>query len=447
MKTKDSVIYFVLLLLLLVTASPSEAGTVGINDVEAAAAASSTPLDEDESGILFADDGWEPPEFETDEEESAYYGPRDRFWRDIAKTKSLVFNGVDFYSKIEQCMDAGLTNDWDMIRRPQNLDMKVGERFIDELGEGPVFLVEIENAMSPVHAKAIRVLRDCVRVTFPHLYESRPMYQVYRVEETASEKVKQNMGGKNPFRHVIGSRWQNSDPPHLGNNPTHLNSIISIFLPDVVDELYNALQAAFDAAGWVGMVVRDELMGMHRSSSPSAFALPKDVGMRACEYLTYDGFDNLMEHTDGFASVVVLSLVLSDPSEYDGGEFYITDDLGETHFIKPKNKNSAIFFLGGTYKHGVSKLSGQREALSAEFWYYPDLPFGSNLCSAEARNMEDHVLRCNEAQFNLTAGTVDFDIPCDLEFPSYSIYGVCQSFSTKKDIYTKSSQEAVNDEL
>jgi hypothetical protein len=108
--------------------------------------------------------------------------------------------------------------------------------------------------------------------------------------------------------------------------------------------------------------------------------------------------------------------------------------LGEYHAIKG-DKYSALAFLGGTYDHGVQTIEGgTREALSTEFWYYPDLPFGVNLCAAEFRNVEEHIRQCNEVQWNEEDEEFDHDIPCDLEFPSASIYGVCHSHTgTIKD--------------
>ena len=144
------------------------------------------------------------------------------------------------------------------------------------------------------------------------------MYQVYKLEETAEESVKQKMGG---------------------NNPTHLNSIIGIFLPDVVNEQYESLRMAYNYAGWQGMVVRDEVMNKYRANDVgihAAFADVESAGMRACEYLTYEGFNTLMEHQDGYATSVVLNVMLSDPDDYEGGEFYIKDkEVGDYHFIKP----------------------------------------------------------------------------------------------------------------
>lgn len=358
------------------------------------------------------------PDFETDEEENAHYGPIDRFWRHNVETKTLVLGSKDYYGTIETCLNDKITSEeWTQIRQPQSLDRKVGTRFIDREGKSEVFLVEVVNAMSPIHAKAVRALKDCVKAHISVLYEERPMYQVYEVDISANQTVKDEMGG---------------------NNPTHLNSIIGIFLPDVVNEQYNTLEFAYNAAGWQALVVRDELLDRYRAGSHDAAFVPfGHAGMRACEYLTYEGFNNLMEHQDGFATSVVLNVFLSKGTDYEGGAFYMKDNVDRLyHTVRPE-QYSALAFLGGTYDHGVETIhSGTREALSTEFWYYPDLPPGVNLCAAEFENIEKHVKQCNGAQQNAATGEMDYSLPCDLEFPSYSVYGFCKShFGDVRNVY------------
>ena len=81
--------------------------------------------------------------------------------------------------------------------------------------------------------------------------------------------------------------------------------------------------------------------------------------------------------------------------------------------------------------------------MSIEFWYYPDLPFGVNLCAAEFSNVENHIRNCNEEQRNLNNDEYDYTIPCSKEFPSHSEYGVCISHMgtvKEKNVY-KDPQE------
>ncbi|VEU36425.1 unnamed protein product [Pseudo-nitzschia multistriata] len=360
------------------------------------------------------------PDFDTDEEEIAHYGPIDRFWRYHAEKKTLVLGGVEYYDTIQSCMDEKLTpEEWASVRQPQELDRSVGTRFLDYEGKREVFLIEVKNAMSPIHAKAVRVLKDCVKNNISVLHEHRPMYQVYEVSESADQSLKDEMGG---------------------NNPTHLNSIIAIFLPDVVKEQYKTLAFAYHHAGWQALVVRDEILDRYRAGSYDAAFVPVEhAGMRACEYLTYEGFNNLYEHQDGFATSVVLNVFLSEGDAYEGGAFYMKDKVNEEyHHVRP-DQYSALAFLGGTYDHGVDTIhSGIREALSTEFWYYPDLPPGVNLCAADFGNIEQHVRNCNKVQKSYRDGKVetDYSAHCDAIFPSNSIYGVCKShFGEMRNIY------------
>ena len=336
-----------------------------------------------------------------------YYGPLDRFWKAHSINKSLVINGVDYYPKIETCLNEQLSpKEWTEIRQPQNLDRVCGVRFQDTQGLGPVVLVEIKNATSPIHAKAVKTLKDCVKTHLPQLSEKRPMYQVYKVAETENKAVKEGMGG---------------------NNPTHLNSIIGMFLPDFVNEQYKTLKEAYEYAGWNEMVENERFVPADRA------------GMRACEYLDYKGFNNLMEHQDGYETHVVLNLFLSKADDYEGGEFYIQDRREEKyHRVKP-DQYSAALFLGGSFNHGVDPIrGGTREALSTEFWHYPDLPFGVNLCSADYLNIEQYVSQCNSEQINSERTFYDYSIPCTAPFPSESVYGICtaqRGTKQEKNVY------------
>lgn len=64
------------------------------------------------------------------------------------------------------------SQEWISMRQPQTYFIQtVGERFIDENGMCPVTSIAIDNAMSPIHAKAIQTLKDCVKTHISQLYE------------------------------------------------------------------------------------------------------------------------------------------------------------------------------------------------------------------------------------------------------------------------------------
>ena len=101
-------------------------------------------------------------------------------------------------------------------------------------------------------------------------------------------------------------------------------------------------------------------------------------------------------------------MILTDPSEYEGGTFYIQEEDpsndkdeedGEDgkieeecgyHTIKTP-KYATLLFLGVTHNHGVDPFNGTSKALSTEFWFFPDLPFGVNLCAAKSNNIKRYV--------------------------------------------------------
>ena len=123
-----------------------------------------------------------------------------------------------------------------------------------------------------------------------------------------------------------------------GNNPKYINSIIGIFLPDVVKEQYKSFQFAYHYAGWHSLVVGDILMeDKYRAEGPHrAFVNWDQARMRACEYLNYEGYNKLMEHSDGYATSVVLNVLLSKEQEYEGCDFYMKDRVqGNMHTVLP----------------------------------------------------------------------------------------------------------------
>jgi len=239
-------------------------------------------------------------------------------------------------------------------------------RIIDSDGIGPVVLVEIKNGLTPVHVRSVQALASCIRKHLPHLSEKRPMYQEFQLDK---------------------------DPGLGGNNPTHLAPFISIFLPEVVAEMYRTLEMAFESAGWGALVARDELMAVEWGISHPR---PVDAGMRASEHLTYSEFPLLAMHHDGANTAYTMNFAFSDAEDYTGGVFTITDAQEEEHSIKP-DRYSSLVFLGGEYKHGVSRIySGHREMYSTELWNNPDIPIGSNLWSATSENMQTFIDMCNE---------------------------------------------------
>lgn len=335
-----------------------------------------------------------------DEEERLHngnVGPRDRFWRHHAASKSLIFEGVDHYDAIQSCLDASLTEeDWDAIGSQSAEGIRQAGRLFYEDGDEDeeVFLVHIKKAMLPIHVKAIQTLASCARKILPHLYESRPMYQEWNLDE---------------------------DPGLGGNCPTHLVPLVGLFMPPVIEQMQQNLELAYEVAGWEEMATRDRFELFYgRINRDQAIHPPEHVGIRASEHLTYNDFPTLADHTDGEGTVYTMNYAFSD--EYKGGEFYIISQGGERHVIKPQ-KYDCIVFLGGKYLHGVQQISGgTREMFSTEFWPYPDSPFGTSLWTNEPGNMQQYIKDCNEEMKE--NGSNDFYAPCTRPFPTTTPFGI-----------------------
>lgn len=293
------------------------------------------------------------------------FGPRDRFWRHQATSRTLVYDDVDRYADLETCLRDSLAREPSPAEAPRG-PREVSRRLVDSATDA-VFLVEVKNALSPAHVREVRALAACIRSLMPRLTERRAIYKEFLLEEDPEGKLG-------------------------GNTPTYLAPVLSLLLPRVVEEMQAVLEAAYGAAGWVAMTIYDEIVD---SPPHEAHPNPKDVGMRTSEHLTYNDFPTLGAHNDGATSYTV-NFAFSGPDEYEGGEFYISDSQEITYSMKP-DKYSCLIFLGGTYMHGVDNIGpGLREMFSTEYWAYPDLPFGSTLWNADPFLMEQHIETCDK---------------------------------------------------
>ncbi|KAL3918054.1 MAG: hypothetical protein SGILL_004424 [Bacillariaceae sp.] len=332
---------------------------------------------------VFADDV--PPASKRIALNDEQVGDRNRFWKHAVSEENLVHNGVDHYHNIKGCIQNTLTEqELKDLGTVTNIETRKAGKILHDEFEGHPVLVVVENAMNPVHVKAVQALASCVRTFLPHLYESRAMYQEMDLDE---------------------------DPGLGGNCPTHIAPLVGVFLPDVIAEMDRVLEVAYKAAGWEALVKKDEKNTKMRRSEK--MFPPSKVGVRASEHLTYSDFPSLAEHTDGEGTVYTLNFAFSAPEEYNGGDFYIITGTKKPltfQHVKP-NRYEAMVFLGGRYLHGVEEIrGGHREMFSTEFWPYPDSPFGSNLWSNFPGNMEKHIAACNQ---EIIEGN---DGPCKTEY-------------------------------
>jgi hypothetical protein len=306
-------------------------------------------------------------------------GTRDRFWRHHVDQETLVFEGVDHYHNIRNCIQENMTpEEYQQIPSVTSNDRRAGRKIINPFTSTNM-LVIVEKAMHPTHVKAVQSLAMCVRKFIPSLYESRAMYQEMDLD---------------------------TDPGLGGNCPTHLAPLVSVFLPVVVDEMQDTLVTAYRAAGWQDIVSSDY---KNQNKSDKRLVHPDQVGIRASEHLTYTDFPSLADHDDG-ATTYTMNFAFSGGDDYQGGEFFIkakkkkiknkrTKDKDVfVEYVKPQ-KYDAVVFLGGRYMHGVNEITGgHREMFSTEYWPYPDTPFGSTLWSNTPTNIKKYIRACNNAQ-------------------------------------------------
>eukprot|EP00592_Proboscia_alata_P022154 CAMPEP_0194421462 /NCGR_PEP_ID=MMETSP0176-20130528/20686_1 /TAXON_ID=216777 /ORGANISM="Proboscia alata, Strain PI-D3" /LENGTH=194 /DNA_ID=CAMNT_0039229575 /DNA_START=20 /DNA_END=601 /DNA_ORIENTATION=+ len=151
----------------------------------------------------------------------SYIGPRDRFWRHHAVHQTLIIDGVEHYQTLHTCLHTSpnLTPDdfHSLSLIPSN--RTIGRTILENPDSkfGNVVLVEIVNAMTPIHVLAVQTLASCIRTHIPSLHETRPMYLELGYD---------------------------IDPGLGGNSPTHLAPLIGIFLPEVVEDMFRVMELA-----------------------------------------------------------------------------------------------------------------------------------------------------------------------------------------------------------
>jgi hypothetical protein len=108
---------------------------------------------------------------------------------------------------------------------------------------------------------------------------------------------------------------------------------------------------------------------------------PGSCGLRTSEILDYGHFKSLGTHTDA-DSLYTGIFALSDPADYQGGEFYIEDSTGVQYLMRPQ-QFSALVFLSDQ-QHGVMDITGGvRQMFAIEYWAFDDPPFPLNRPSAD----------------------------------------------------------------
>ena len=161
-----------------------------------------------------------------------------------------------------------------------------------------------------------------------------------------------------------------------GNDCTYLAPLLQKYCPSIIEKVVTVANLAYDAASW------------DRLAYPSPFTL----GIRTSEHLSYQNngqWEYLQPHKD-IGSIYTIMIALVDPTEYEGGEFYVIPDsqqspnvLSSSIDISPSLCQATVF-LSETL-HGVRPIlgpvggkgndkGGGRITFVTELWEYDDSP-------------------------------------------------------------------------
>ena len=111
-------------------------------------------------------------------------------------------------------------------------------------------------------------------------------------------------------------------------------------------------------------IVRDKLIPLMRRHWPSG----DQLGVRCVEYHSYRPGGCLLDpdHIDA-GSIMTLSLLLSDPGLYDGGEF-MTFEAGVPHMHMLQRGDGVLFMSEKVHNVAAVMSGGPRHALVIEMW-------------------------------------------------------------------------------
>jgi hypothetical protein len=178
-----------------------------------------------------------------------------------------------------------------------------------------------------------------------------------------------------------------------GNDCTYLAPLLQVVCPDVATRVVEIASLAWSAASW-----DDPNENNNNSDSNNKNACyychpdPTSLGIRTSEHLSYKGWRSLEAHKD-IGSIYTIMISIKDPTEYQGGEFFINNSLFESTNVKLQQL-SAIVFLSDTTIHGVRPItSGHRESFVTELWTNEDSPIG--LCRPTVEEWEDYIIAAN----------------------------------------------------
>jgi hypothetical protein len=218
--------------------------------------------------------------------------PQSRFWKHIQASQSGLTTGryldeeedeweeEDQWDNIRTCLDDKLPEETARQLNSSSLNATVVNMLNHT--DGTTYMVEIQSALSPHEAVAVKTLAACTREFNPGFFD---------------------------HRHFASG----------GNDVTFLNIVLQLFLPQVAATVQRTAELAFDHAKWQHTTVNN-------------YPPPGTLGLRTTEYLSYRDFKSLGEHDDS-ESIYTVLFALTDPNDYQGGELYFTDSSREKHYF------------------------------------------------------------------------------------------------------------------
>eukprot|EP00607_Mallomonas_marina_P000649 CAMPEP_0182429090 /NCGR_PEP_ID=MMETSP1167-20130531/25510_1 /TAXON_ID=2988 /ORGANISM="Mallomonas Sp, Strain CCMP3275" /LENGTH=304 /DNA_ID=CAMNT_0024612421 /DNA_START=104 /DNA_END=1018 /DNA_ORIENTATION=+ len=159
-----------------------------------------------------------------------------------------------------------------------------------------------------------------------------------------------------------------------GNTVTYIGGFFQRLLPDILTRLTNIFDIAAEKAGWK--------------------LLPNQLSIRGIEELRCGAGGEPIPHEDT-DSIYTISILLSDTSEFSGGEMLfqpISGDISSSIVIQPGEKGTGVIF-DSLVDHAVNRVvSGERIVLAIELW---------------PREEGDFELRADATEFELLPNMID----------------------------------------
>jgi hypothetical protein len=146
-----------------------------------------------------------------------------------------------------------------------------------------------------------------------------------------------------------------------------------MLLPEIAGLIQEIGELAYDHGNWNTTSQSDN--SDNNSENHHHLQMPPigSCGLRTSEFLDYGQFKSLGTHIDADSLYTVI-FALTDPADYQGGEYYIEDSTGVRYLIRPQ-QFSALVFLSDQ-RHGVMDITGGvRQMFANEYWALDDPPF------------------------------------------------------------------------